>query len=233
MSKRTRISSKIDAARVSALVSRPGIDPRMWTSLCVVDKVVVEAGGNGNAGGVFADVHIMSTATLDDDGNVVAQKETVRVAPAFAGNGFGLYFPPQEGDEVLVTWADADPDHGGMLIGRAWSASDPPPQLAVNNPNDALLMLAKDQNLRIVAQGQGNVILQIDQGKVLLGNEQNTTPVALKGSSVDGGTLLFFPGTGGATLTYFPAGTPPSGPGTPVKINGGQISSGSNHVEST
>lgn len=237
MSKRTRVSNKIDAQRLGALVSRPGIDPRMWISLCVVDKVVVEsADGPDGSGGVFADVHIMSTATLDDQGNVVAQKETVRLATEYAGNGIGLFLPPAEGDEVLVAWADGDPDHGGIIIGRPWSASDPPPSQAVNNPTDAVLMLGKDVNLRIIAQGQGNVVVQVDQGKVLLGNEQGGNPVARKGDGVDGGTLLFNPGTGGATLSYLPAGTPAGvlPPGTvPVAINQGQVSAGSKNVEST
>ena len=236
MSKRTRVGTKIDAQRLAALASRPGIDPRMWISLCVVDKVVTEAAGQGQggSGGVFVDVFVMTTATTDDDGNVVAQKETVRLAPAYAGNGFGLYFPPRQGDEVLVAWADGDPDHGGLLIGRAWSASDPPPQLAVNNPDDALLIVEKDCNLRIVTQGQGNAVIAVDKGKVLLGSETGTSPVARKGDPVDGGTLYFQGGSGGATLAWTPPGyvgvVPP---GTPITLQSGKISDGSGNVESS
>lgn len=166
MSKRARIGRKIDAARLAQLVSSPGIDPRMWCSLCIVDKVVVDGDH-----GVFADVLIMATATVDGDGNTIAQKETVRVAADYAGNGFGFYMPPLQGDEVLVVWPHGQYDDGGVLIKRLWSASDQPPATAKNNPNDALLMLGKDVNLRIIMQGQGNASITVDKGKVLLGGE--------------------------------------------------------------
>lgn len=236
MSKRTRIGRKIDAQRVAQLVSMPGIDPRIWVSLCIVDKVVVDKDH-----GVFADVHVMSTATVDDDGNVVAQQETVRVAADYAGNGFGLYLPPLVGDEVLVVWPDGNPDHGGVLVKRMWSASDPPPQKAVDKPADALLMIQKDVNLRIMTQGQGNIVLQVDQGKVLLGNEQGGKPVHRQTDPVDLGTWLFTPAAGpgvasGGTLVVIPPGgstasavtIPPAG----VNVQGTAIN-GSGNVSST
>lgn len=239
MRRRTRIGSKVDAGRLAMLVSMPGIDPRVWVSLCIVDKVVVDDDG------VFADVHIMSTCTLDDDGNTVAQLETVRVTPGYAGNGFGLFFPPLEGDEVLVVWPDGSPDHGGMLVGRAWSASDPPPSVAKDNPDDALLMVKKDAHLRIVVQGEGNIILQLDKGKVLLGDENSTLPIGRKGDPVDLGRFIHQPASGAGvtpcTLTWLPPGVSPtaSPPPTPTVLDTpgaditGQIADGSENVESS
>src|SRR5258708_261871 len=164
--KRTRVGRKMDSGRLAQLVSMPGIDPRVWVSLCIVDSVNID-----QQHGVFADVHIMSTATLDRSGNVVAQQETVRVAPDYAGNGFGIFYPPAAGDEVLVLWPDGHPDNGGVMVKRLWSASDQPPATVVNNPKDALLMFNSDVNLRVIAQGKGNIVLQVANGQVLLGGE--------------------------------------------------------------
>lgn len=206
--KRTRVGGKIDAQRVAQLVSMPGIDPRVWCSLCIVDSVVVDDDG------IFADVHVMSTATTDDDGNIVAQMETVRVVPEYAGNGFGLYFPIEQGDEVVVEWIDGDPDNGGVLTKRAWSSSDPPPSQAKDNPDDALLVVKKDANLRIIMQGQGNCVLQVDQGKVLLGAEDGTKAVCIDKDKSDAGMLLITPGIppGSATQVAY---VPPPGPYPP------------------
>lgn len=228
--KRSRVGGKIDMQRLAMGVSMPGIDPRIWVSLCVVNAVTVDGTG------YFADVSIMSTATTDDDGNVVAQTETVRIAPEYAGNGFGLYVPIDVGDEVIVEWIDGDPDHGGILTKRAWSSSDPPPDVAQNNPDDVLLIAKKDVNIRIITQGQGNVVLQVDQGKVLLGNEKNTLAVARKTDTTDCGTLVFLPNAGlaPAALTYIPPGTTPVPPTLPT-VNiplSGIINSGSKNVES-
>lgn len=232
MTMRTRIGRKIDSQRLAQMVSSPGIDPRVWVSLCVVDKVVVDDDG------VFADVHVMSTATTDDEGNVVAQLMTVRVAADYAGNGFGLFFPPLEGDEVLVVYPDGNPDHGGILAKRLWSASDPPPQVAKNNSADALLMIDKDRTLRLQVQGKGNVAIIADQGKVLLGAETGTIPVARKNDPVGHGTIAFTFSPAGPSLAilYTPGdgSTPQSLPvGSGTLTLKELIQAGSSHVEST
>lgn len=213
MSKKTRITNRIDPQRLAQLMSMPGIDPRVWVSLCVVVKVVVDTGSQ--TAGVFADVQLLDTVTLDDGGNPVAQTETVRVATDYAGSGFGEFMPPAAGDEVLVVWPSGHPDHGGVLIKRMWAASDPPPSVAKNNPNDLCLVIKKDTNMRVVSQGNGNQILQIDKGKVLLGNESGTSPVARKNDHSDCGTFTFLAaGTTSVNVQY----TDPDG-----NISGGSI----------
>lgn len=238
---RTRIGNKVDAARLAQLVSMPGIDPRVWCSLCVVDKVVVDTDH-----GVFADVHILSTATTDENGDIVAQSETVRVSPAFAGSGVGLFFPPLEGDEVVVLWPDGNPDNGGVLVSRLWSAADPPPQKAKDKPADALLMLGKDVNLRIIMQGQGNAVIQVDQGKVLLGAEDGTAKVVRVGDDLTASpamagwaNVVETAVNGLAPGTFIPANNFAGLPGVPNPANPGQdgnlgkTHSGSKNVEST
>lgn len=196
MSKRTRIGTKIDSARLAQLVSSPGIDPRVWASNCIVESVHIDADH-----GVFADVHIMSTATVDDDGNVVAQKETVRVAAAYAGNGFGLYMRPSVDDEVIVIWPDGAPDNGGILIGRVWSASDQPPSKAGDDPEDVLLMVESGKNIRIVVQGGGKIVLE---GEVQLGSEDAALKNARVSDPLAVGTVTAQAGPFPVVFTYIP-----------------------------
>lgn len=232
---------------MAAALATPGIDPRVWVSVCIVDKVVIDSEG------AFADVSILSTVVPDADGNLVAQQETVSIAPDYAGNGFGLFIPPSQGDQVIVLWIDGHPDNGGVIVKRLWSASDPPPDLAKNNPADIVLIANKDVNIRIVAQGQGNIVVATDQGKVQLGDEDTGNlqpppqPVARKTDSVDLGTWVHVPASlVGAVFTPCslswtppvtdPPANPPPNP-TVVGPNGadltGAISTGSKKVEST
>jgi hypothetical protein len=53
---------------------------------------------------------------------------------------------------------------------------------------------------------------------VRLGDPEAEKPVGLDGDKSDGGTLVFVPGTGGATLTYFKPGVPPVGTGTVIQL---------------
>ena len=46
-----------------------------------------------------------------------------------------------------------------------------------------MVMVQKDHNLRINVKGEGNVILQVDEGKIYLGSPNDTEPVA-KGQSL-------------------------------------------------
>lgn len=231
---RGRVGGKIDARRLGQLVAQPGIDPRVWCSLCVIDKLVVDDDG------VFADVFILSTATADADGNVVAQRETVRVASPYSGAGWGIYAPLEPGDEVIVNWPDGDPDHGGILVSRNYSTADTPPQLAKDNPADFVLVAKKDVNIRVVVQGKGNVVMTCEDGKVLLGSEDGTMPAHRQGDPVALGTWSHTPASGvGVTpcqLIWAPAGASPTGPtATPVTPAGtnltGQATNGSGKVE--
>lgn len=172
MLKRSRVSGSMDVNRLSEAVARPGIDPRTWVTLATVKKFVMTSTGP------YADVEILSDMTIDDFDNPVAHVETARVAPMYAGDGYGFYAPLQVNDEVVVGYPDGNPDHGLVVIGRCWSKADPPPSLGKDNPQDVCLQVLEDTNLRIQVFGSGNVVLGSEDGKVLLGEESASRGVA-------------------------------------------------------
>jgi hypothetical protein len=99
----------------------------------------------------------------------------------------------------------------------------------INNPKKIILT---SQNSDIIIEApNGNIIIGSANSVQLNGNDQ---PIALKTSSVDGGSLVFSPGTGGAALAYVPSGDGYSGVippgGLTIPMTGGVITSGSSKV---
>lgn len=132
-------------SRLSAAVSRPGIDPRIWHCLAFVEKVTVDPDE-----GIFADVILMPTE----------DRETCRIATVYSGPGFGFYFPIEEGDEVMVWAPNGDPDEGLVCMPHLWSKSDPPPPDVTNSTKvDVLLHVKSGQNLSIKVEGGGKIKL--------------------------------------------------------------------------
>jgi hypothetical protein len=103
----------MDMGRLSALASRPGIDPRVWITLAVVKEVGFDADE-----GIFADVQFMPTGEI----------ETAFLAGDYAGDGFGSFAPVMVDDWVLVAVPGGDPNMGPVIISRFWRASDKPHQ---------------------------------------------------------------------------------------------------------
>lgn len=164
---RSRVTSGIDMVRLANAVSRPGIDPRIWVSYAVLlgEPVIDTSAGNQ---GVFVDVKLLPSGVQD----------TARVGAIYAGNGFGLYAPLHEGDEVLVCAPSGDPDEGLVITQRLWSTSDPQPQAVADHPEDVTLVVEPDRDLRLTVQGGGNVYLTAAGGKIVLGEESATRGVA-------------------------------------------------------
>ena len=143
--KRSRVSSIIDMSRLSAAVSRPGIDPRIWCSLAFAlgESHLDEKHGD------FVDVQILPSEL----------EVTVRVPQSYAGNAFGV----NEGrihkdDELIVLFPDGDPAVGGVVVARLWSQSDPPAKDAIDNPKDCSRTLEKDLSERLRLSGTGQWI---------------------------------------------------------------------------
>ena len=139
-----RASSQIDFAAMGRVLARPGMDPRSWCSLAIVQSVVVD-----EAEGVFCDVLLMPSK----------RRETARLGAAYAGSGWGLYAPPMVDDEVLVSAPSGDPALGLVITSRLWSPADVPPADAATHPEDVLLTVRPDKSLRLVVSGGGKVIL--------------------------------------------------------------------------
>lgn len=167
-----RVTRTPDMARLGEALSRPGMDPRSWVKIGVVEAF--HAGEDG----VFADVRI-----LPDD-----YVETCRVGSVYAGPGFGLYADLDAGDEVVVAFPSGDADEGPVVISRTWSASDPPP-LEDRGEGPALLLRVKDgARLRIVAVGASvEVLSKADAnkagGNVSVTADGNAT-VSAKGDAI-------------------------------------------------
>lgn len=202
---RSRVTSTIDTARLSNAVSRPGIDPRVWVSYAVlISEPYIEA--KAGQQDIVVDIQLMPTG----------EEETARVGAIYAGNGFGLYAPLHEGDEVLVCAPSGDPDEGLVVMQRLWSPADPPPQAVYDHPTDMTLVVQPGKNLRLKAMGSGTTYITTETGKVVLGEETASRGVARKDDTTIDGVLSITaasvpgpPPVTTLTLTYTPPGGTP------------------------
>lgn len=151
-----------DVKRMGEAVSHPGIDPRTWLTLAVVDAV------NVTDHGVYADIT-----------TITGNKECAVVAPLYAGPGFGLYTPIYVGAFVVVAHPEGEGNTGGRIIAMTWDKGEPPPPEVMDAPADILLVAQPESNVRIITKGGGNVVLEVrDGGKVLLGGPDADRGVA-------------------------------------------------------
>ena len=195
-----RAASGLDFNMLSKAMTRPGIDPRSWCSLAIVQSVVID-----EAAGVFCDVLLMPSK----------RRETARLGAAYAGSGFGFYAPVRVDDEVLVSAPGGDPAQGLVITQRLWSPADVPPAGLEATPEDVVLVVETDKSLRLTVQGGGNVILAVDTGKVFLGSETGTEAVA-KGDSLKSYLDGLVTKLNAHTHTGVTTGPGVSGPPSPV-----------------
>jgi len=149
MSSQSRVARTPDVRRIAEAVSAPGIDPRCWECLAYVTEFNIDEEGP------YVDVILMPEN----------YPETARVGAEYAGPNFGLYVPIEKDTEVVVGFPGGDPDEGLVVLRRLWSKSDPPPQLARDNPEDIILVAKEGANIRIVTQGGGQVLVQDIDGE--------------------------------------------------------------------
>lgn len=148
---------------------------------------------------------------------------------------YAITFPLVAGDYVLVvccqrnigawraTGAQGDPgDLGTHTLDGAVAIAGLFPD-SVPSPN------ADGTNMVVGREDNGNARLEFTPTGVNLGAGA-TKGVARNGDGCDGGTLLFVPGTSGASLSYFAPGVSPVGPGTPIQLSP-KINQGSAHVK--
>jgi hypothetical protein len=158
---------KPDVLKMGLAQSFPGIDPRIFVALAIVEEVSVTRAG------VKADVRVLP----------FNEPETVMVGAPGANNGSGLYIPVTPGQIVIVAFPRGSSDEGGRIIGSSWDTGDPPPAAALDHPGDVALVAAAATAIRLVTTATG-VIVIASGGATLLGAETATLGVARLGDTV-------------------------------------------------
>lgn len=195
MLKRSRVSSTMDVQRLGQALARPGMDTRVWVSLARVVARAVDLDE-----GVFVDVELEPSGT----------RETARVAPVYAGNGFGLYAPLKVDDEVLVAIPNGDFDLGAVVLARLWNGDDKPPTDAregssgMESSDDLVLRVEQDHAVKVRVSGSGaaSIIAEGDGGIDI--ETKGAGHVTIRGSGSGkvrlGGTSGLQPAVLGTTL---------------------------------
>lgn len=140
---RSRVSRKPDFARIAQAMQTPGIDPRVWVCQGYVHEFGIDEEGP------FVDVVCVPSEEI----------VPCRLAAVYAGPGYGFYFPVDVDDEVLIFAPDGDPNSGLICMPRPWSASDPPPQEAIDNPQNILLHAKEGASVNIIVSGDAKINL--------------------------------------------------------------------------
>lgn len=158
----------VDVARMAEGFSRPGIDPRTWSTIALVTAVEVTAAG--------------TYVRITTIGGIV---ETAAVVTQYGGPGYGLYCPVAVNDWVLIEVPEGDWNAGARVVAQVVDAGNPPPAEAMAHPEDVALVVKPGQSIRIVVSGGGDAIVEArDGGSVKLGGEDATRGVARASDTV-------------------------------------------------
>jgi hypothetical protein len=153
---RARPRAALDVSRLSSLVQRPGIDPRINLTFAVVTELGFDA-----THGPFADVVFQPTG----------ENETCLIGAAYAGGGFGMWGPLRVDDTVLVAVPNGDPNSGPVIIARIWDAADSPSADFKNPvqdngadvPSDDFVLRVRDgQKFTLRLSGSGAIDIKVE-----------------------------------------------------------------------
>lgn len=96
---------------------------------------IIQPGADGETGGVAridsegrysVQIHFDTTQHGEDKAS-----HAVRMAQPFAGPNYGMHFPLRRGTEVMLVFADGDPDRP-VIVGALYNATSPSPVVAQN-----------------------------------------------------------------------------------------------------
>lgn len=114
-----------------------------------------------------------------------------RVATPMTGAGRGVYFIPEEGDEVLVAFEQGDARRP-YVIGSLWNGQDRAPVTNADGRNDVrLIRTRKGHLLRFDDGAKGRVELALNDGKHLSIDEDG---IRLEDGNGNGLTIQSAPG---------------------------------------
>lgn len=124
----------------------------------------------------------------------------VRVMQPYAGKGFGSYFLPEVGDEVVLAFNLGDRDHP-IVIGSLWNQVDTIPEKTATEKNDVKRLKTKGGHELVFTEEGGKETLTLHTpGKLTLLMEDESKTVTLQDG--DGKNLLTIDGKNGAvTIT--------------------------------
>jgi uncharacterized protein involved in type VI secretion and phage assembly len=167
---------------------------------------------------------ILKLPWLDED----YRTDWVRIATPMTGDGYGQFFMPKEGDEVLVAF-----DRGNLdfpyVIGYLWNGKHRPPETDVSlriirtyGTHTLRFEDGDDQghNKKVVLKSSGgNTITLDDSGAEAVTIE---TPGGQKITLEDGGSSITIT-AGDSSVTMNPASITLTGGGRSLTLSGGQI----------
>lgn len=114
-----------------------------------------------------------------------------RLIQGYASNGFGAFFLPEVGDEVIVGFLNDDPCHP-VVIGSVYSANHVPPY-AIEAANDTKAIVTrarhviafdeKNKTVTITTPGQNKVVLD-DTAQSILVQDQHNNSVKLSEAGI-------------------------------------------------
>lgn len=120
----------------------------------------------------------------------------VRVAQPFAGNGFGFYFLPEVGDEVVLAFNLGDRDHP-IVIGSLWNQVDKLPEKTAVEKNTVKRMRTKGGHELVFTEESGKETLTLHTpGNLTLSMEDENKLINIK--DADGKNLMTIDGKNGA-----------------------------------
>lgn len=114
-----------------------------------------------------------------------------RLISSYGSNGFGAFFVPEIGDEVVLGYFNNDPSHP-VILGSLYSSKHAPPYaLAAENNIKAIVTRCKskielneeDKVITVTTPGNNKIVLS-DKDKSILLQDQNQNKVELNSSGI-------------------------------------------------
>lgn len=167
------LAPQMDQRTMAEAFSYPGIDPRSWVSMAIVETVQAENENpvefDGDDGQVYVNCILKPS-------NIPCR---ARLGGAFAGPGEGFYSPFVGGEEVLLAIPEGDVKAGAVVLARLNNGYDGFPQGSV---------AGKDVNTNTFTFMRSRPAITIESG----------ASVMLRSASM--GAMLQLAGTGNVTL---------------------------------
>jgi len=158
------------------------------------------------------------------------ETEWCRVLQLYAGNGYGAFFVPEVGDEVLVAFVDGDM-RLPIILGGLYNGKDKPPTYRSDSQDQKMIRTKGNHELLFddssgsqqvhIKTAAGHIVLLDDAGKTASVKSQGGHEVRLDDSS---GTVTVTSSSGGVVTMQ--NGTI-AVEGTTVNIQGGSVTLGS------